>query len=315
MPFFSRQHKTPLGIYVHIPFCKSKCEYCDFYSLGGGRDRRTTDDYLQALADHIKETGKLAKNYEVDTVYFGGGTPSFFGAENLEKILDEIHRHFQMSGNAEITLEANPDSVTLAALKRLLRAGFNRISIGVQSDDDQMLQKLGRPHNFQQAKQAMQLARRSLGIQYGSMRYDAYFEEFSDVLFSYQFVRNETILTPGIMEWLYEHSAGIISVVVSLVHDAQEIAILSGKECLNLETLNMAYQQRLSLLHGYIEPAITKKPQTTTTKQNAPATQASANTAIENENIISQLVTKAKNQQIDLMPMLKDYMPIVEVSI
>lgn len=174
---------------------------------------------------------------------------------------------------------------------------------------------VGTPESALFFEQAMQLARRSLGIQYGSMGYDAYFEEFCAVLFSYQFVRNETILTPGIMEWLYEHSAGIISVVVSLVHDAQEIAILSGKESLNLETLNMAYQQRLSLLHGYIEPTITKKPQTTTTKRNAPATKASANTAIENENIISQLVTLAKNQQLDLLPMLKDYMPIVEVSI
>ena len=162
---------------------------------------------------------------------------------------------------------------------------------------------VGTPESALFFEQAMQLARRSLGIQYGSMGYDAYFEEFCDVLFSYQFVRNETILTPGIMEWLYEHSAGIISVVVSLVHDAQEIAILSGKESLNLETLNMAYQQRLSLLHGYIEPAIIKKPQTTTTKQNAPATKASANTVIENENIISQLVTMAKNQQLDLLPM------------
>ncbi len=174
---------------------------------------------------------------------------------------------------------------------------------------------VGTPESALFFEQAMQLARRSLGIQYGSMGYDAYFEEFCDILFSYQYVRNGTILTSGIMEWLYEHSAGIISVVVSLVHDAQEIAILSGKESLNLETLNIAYQQRLSLLHGYIEPAITKKPQTTTTKQNAPATKASANTAIENENIISQLVTLAKNQQLDLLPMLKDYMPIVEVSI
>lgn len=174
---------------------------------------------------------------------------------------------------------------------------------------------VGTPESALFFEQAMQLARRSLGIQYGNMVYDAFFEDFCDVLFSYQYVRNETILTPGIMEWLYEHSAGIISVVVSLVHDAQEIAILSGKESLNLETLNMAYQQRLSLLHGYIEPAITKKPQTTITKQNAPATRASANTAIENENIISQLVTMAKNQQLDLLPMLKDYMSIVEVSI
>ena len=128
-----------LGIYVHIPVCKSKCEYCDFYSLGGSRDRRVTDDYLQALADHIKESGRLTPEHVVDTIYFGGGTPSFFGAENLEKILDEIQRRFRLDPDPEITLEANPDSVTKASLKKLLRAGFNRISIGVQSDDDEML--------------------------------------------------------------------------------------------------------------------------------------------------------------------------------
>lgn len=176
MAFFLTKSKTEekrLGIYIHIPFCKSKCEYCDFYSIGGSRDRRVTDDYLQALADHIREAGRLAPEYLVDTVYFGGGTPSFFGAENLEKILDEIHKSFRLSVEAEITLEANPDSVTLQAMKKLVRAGFNRISIGVQSDDDEMLKKLGRPHNFHQAKQAVTLARQagfgniSLDLMYG----------------------------------------------------------------------------------------------------------------------------------------------------
>ena len=162
-----------LGIYVHIPFCKSKCEYCDFYSLGGSRDPRVIDRYLQALADHIKESGRLAPDYLVDTVYFGGGTPSFFGADNLEKILDEIRRNFRLSVEAEITLEANPDSVNQQMLRKLVRVGFNRISIGVQSDDDEMLKKLGRPHNFYQAKQAMQMARKagfgniSLDLMYG----------------------------------------------------------------------------------------------------------------------------------------------------
>lgn len=151
----------PLGIYVHIPFCKSKCEYCDFYSLGGSRDRRTTDQYLQALADHIRETGRLAPDYTVDTVYFGGGTPSFFGAENLEKILDELQKRFHFGADPEITLEANPDSVTPQGLKRLVRAGFNRISIGVQSDLDEQLKALGRPHNYKQAQQAVSLARRA----------------------------------------------------------------------------------------------------------------------------------------------------------
>ena len=169
----SKTEEKRLGIYIHIPFCKSKCEYCDFFSIGGSRDRRVTDDYLQALADHIREAGRLAPEYLVDTVYFGGGTPSFFGAENLEKILDEIHKSFRLSVEAEITLEANPDSVTLQAMKKLVRAGFNRISIGVQSDDDEMLKKLGRPHNFHQAKQALTLARQagfgniSLDLMYG----------------------------------------------------------------------------------------------------------------------------------------------------
>ncbi len=162
-----------LGIYIHIPFCRSKCEYCDFYSLGGSWERRVTDDYLQALADHIRETGKLAPNYVVDTIYFGGGTPSYFGAENLEKILDEIHRAFRFAPEIEITLEANPDSVSLKSMRKLIRAGFNRISIGVQSDDDAMLKKLGRPHTFQQAKVAMDMARKagftniSLDLMYG----------------------------------------------------------------------------------------------------------------------------------------------------
>lgn len=149
----------PLGIYVHIPFCKSKCEYCDFYSLGGSRDRRTTDQYLQALADHIRETGRLAPDYTVDTVYFGGGTPSFFGAENLEKILDELQKRFHFGADPEITLEANPDSVTPQGLKRLVCAGFNRISIGVQSDQDDMLKRLGRPHTYEQARMAVVRAR------------------------------------------------------------------------------------------------------------------------------------------------------------
>ncbi len=176
MAFLLTKHAVQpkkLGVYVHIPFCKSKCEYCDFYSLGGSRDRRTTDAYLQALADHIRESGKLAPEHEVDTVYFGGGTPSFFGAGGLNQILDEILHRFRMAPDPEITFEANPDSVTPADLRRLLRGGFNRISIGVQSDDDEMLRRLGRPHTYEQARQAVLRAREagfanlSLDLMYG----------------------------------------------------------------------------------------------------------------------------------------------------
>ncbi|MBE6927820.1 MAG: radical SAM family heme chaperone HemW [Ruminococcaceae bacterium] len=173
--FLSRRDSEEklLGIYIHIPFCRSKCEYCDFYSVGGSWERRLTDDYLQALADHIRETGLLTPDYTVDTIYFGGGTPSYFGADNLCRIMDELHRSFRFAHAMEVTLEANPDSVDAKSLRKLVRAGFNRISIGVQSDDDAMLKKLGRPHTFHQAKQAMEMARKagfaniSLDLMYG----------------------------------------------------------------------------------------------------------------------------------------------------
>ena len=153
------QQLRPLGIYIHIPFCRSKCEYCDFYSLPGAKNKKLIEDYTQALLLHIREAAQRAAEYEVDTVYFGGGTPSFFGDDGLRRLLGEIDRRFILRRDAEITLEANPDSVTYAALHRLRRAGFNRISIGVQSDRDEQLKALGRPHTFAQAKQAMEAAR------------------------------------------------------------------------------------------------------------------------------------------------------------
>ena len=154
------QGKT-LGIYVHVPFCRSKCEYCDFYSLSGGRNAGAMDRYLRAVTAHIRETAELAPQHEVDTIYFGGGTPSFFGADGLIRILDEIVRRFHMAKTPEITFEANPDSAPFASLGRLSRAGFTRVSIGVQSDSDEMLRKLARPHDWKQAVAAVENARRA----------------------------------------------------------------------------------------------------------------------------------------------------------
>ena len=164
MPFTAspiEPKRKSLGIYVHVPFCRSKCEYCDFYSLGGARNAELMDRYMDAVIAHIRESAPCAPGYEVDTVYFGGGTPSFFGASGLSRIFGEIDRRFNVSRDAEVTLEANPDSVTLPMLMHLRRAGFNRISIGVQSDDDVQLKALGRPHNYKQAQQAVSLARRA----------------------------------------------------------------------------------------------------------------------------------------------------------
>ena len=172
MALVSRKNKTPLGIYIHVPFCRSKCQYCDFYSLTT-KDSKLMDSYLEAICAHIKEAGPLAPNHLVDTVYFGGGTPSLFGAEGMSAILSMLRKSFDVSDSAEITFEANPDSVTDRLLRRLRSEGFNRISLGIQSDNDAMLKKLGRPHSYLQAVDAVNRARKlgfrniSVDLMYG----------------------------------------------------------------------------------------------------------------------------------------------------
>lgn len=161
MSIFSKQgQKKPLGIYVHVPFCRSKCTYCDFYSLTDKKDK-LLDGYLDAVCDHIREAGPQTPGHRVDTVYFGGGTPSFFGAEGMAVILSTIRRNFEVAPNAEITFEANPDSVSPRLLRKLRSEGFNRVSLGVQSDDDEILEKLGRPHTYDQAVSAVERIRKA----------------------------------------------------------------------------------------------------------------------------------------------------------
>ena len=160
MPFLGRNNKTPLGIYVHVPFCRSKCQYCDFYSLTT-KDDALMDQYMAAVCTHIREAGLLAPGYVVDTVYFGGGTPTFFGAEGMASILNTIRKSFSVAPSAEITFEANPDSVSDKLLRRLRSEGFNRVSLGIQCDNDEILKKLGRPHNYAQAVNAVQRIRKA----------------------------------------------------------------------------------------------------------------------------------------------------------
>ena len=168
----TNKNKTPLGIYIHIPFCKSKCEYCDFYSLGGNHEEHYAA-YAEAVCRHIRETGPLAPKHRVDTIYFGGGTPSYFGAEGLATILTAVRKYFDVAPDAEITFEANPDSVTDQLLRRLRAEGFNRVSLGIQSDNDQTLAALGRPHDYAQAVDAFQRIRKagfdniSIDLMYG----------------------------------------------------------------------------------------------------------------------------------------------------
>ena len=150
--------ERPLGLYLHIPFCKSKCAYCDFYSLPHSEEKM--DAYTAALLRHLEEVAPRCTGHTVDTVYFGGGTPSYLGEKRLTRLLKTVKKRFHVSPQAEITLEANPDSAgDWKALRNLQRAGFNRLSLGVQAADDDLLRRIGRIHTWEQVLEAVAAAR------------------------------------------------------------------------------------------------------------------------------------------------------------
>ena len=155
-----QKEKAPLGLYIHIPFCRQKCAYCDFYSLP--RSEEKMDAYTAALLRHIEEVAPRTAAHRVDTVYFGGGTPSYLGPDRLTKLLRTLRKRCPVARDAEITLEANPDSACdVKALRALRRAGFNRISLGVQSADDGLLRAIGRIHTFAQVQEAVAAVRKA----------------------------------------------------------------------------------------------------------------------------------------------------------
>lgn len=146
-----------LGVYIHIPFCASKCGYCDFYSLAGCDN--LMEKYHRALIAHMEESAPGIRSYEVDSVYFGGGTPSYYGAERLMELFNVLKLNGNVRLDAEVTVECNPDSMTRDELKLLRQEGVNRLSMGIQAADNDLLKIIGRRHNFKQAKDAFQLAR------------------------------------------------------------------------------------------------------------------------------------------------------------
>ena len=152
-PTPAKQERLSLGLYIHVPFCRQKCAYCDFYSLPGAEARM--DDYVRAVAAQLKEVAPRAALHTVDTVYFGGGTPSYLGIKRLKTLLAAVDKHYALARDAEITLEANPDSaMDWKELRALRRAGFNRISLGMQSAVDEELRAVGRIHTFSQVEAA-----------------------------------------------------------------------------------------------------------------------------------------------------------------
>ena len=144
------------GIYLHIPFCKGKCAYCDFYSVATSKYQ---DDFVKALGKEIQLQKDYLQNESIQTIYFGGGTPSLLRADQLDYLLSEIRQNFKVEESNEITLEANPDDLTEDYLKAIRQIGFNRLSIGVQSFNEQDLKRMKRKHTVNQAIASIKYAK------------------------------------------------------------------------------------------------------------------------------------------------------------
>lgn len=148
-----------VGIYIHIPFCKQKCKYCDFTSFSCMEDKY--DEYFKYLQQEISEKSEELSNekIEIDTIYIGGGTPSIVPAEYIESIIKLLSVKFKVSKNAEITIEANPGTVNKEKLEKYINVGINRISIGLQSTNDNLLKMLGRIHTYNEFEKVFDEAR------------------------------------------------------------------------------------------------------------------------------------------------------------
>jgi oxygen-independent coproporphyrinogen-3 oxidase len=146
------------GIYIHIPFCSQRCSYCNFFSVVS---INLLNEVIDAIIKEFSIRKDYLKNEPVQTIYFGGGTPSLLTIQQIEKLLNTIYKNFPVEKNAEITFEANPDDLTEKYLSDLKKTGINRLSIGIQSFDDNKLKILNRRHNAFQAVEAVRVAQRS----------------------------------------------------------------------------------------------------------------------------------------------------------
>jgi len=145
------------GLYLHIPFCRKACHYCDFHF---STSRASKSEFCKALALEIVLQKDYLKGMSVDTIYFGGGTPSLLHFDEIENILSSINENYLVSSNVEITMEANPDDLTAEKLIELNSLGINRLSIGIQTFDENILKFLNRSHTSQMARSSIQLARK-----------------------------------------------------------------------------------------------------------------------------------------------------------
>lgn len=152
--------KKELEIYIHIPFCVKKCAYCDF--LSNTQDEKTIEQYVSSLLEEIRAHAskqKLVSDYEVTTIFLGGGTPSVLETNQIQRIFEILNTCFKISQDAEITIEANPGTVTVEKLEAYKQCGINRISFGLQSTNNEELKLLGRIHTNEEFLESYQLAR------------------------------------------------------------------------------------------------------------------------------------------------------------
>lgn len=149
--------KKELELYLHIPFCIRKCQYCDF--LSGPADEASQKRYVDALCRELEGAQEMAKDYAVTSIYFGGGTPSLLPGEWMEQVMETITKGYQICRDAEISMEANPGTLTAENLFRYRQAGINRISLGCQSADDRELKLLGRIHTWEEFLESYQMVR------------------------------------------------------------------------------------------------------------------------------------------------------------
>ena len=140
--------KKEMQLYIHIPFCVRKCAYCDFLSFAA--DERTQAAYVKAMIKELEFYGEKCKERTVSTIFIGGGTPSWLDEKQMTSVMEAVYRCFTVAENAEITLECNPGTVTDAKFAAYKNAGINRLSIGLQSANDEELQTLGRIHTYEQ---------------------------------------------------------------------------------------------------------------------------------------------------------------------
>ena len=155
----NQMEKRKLSLYIHIPFCVRKCNYCDFLSFSASEEEK--EHYVQALCEEIESFSALENGRVclVQTIFFGGGTPSVLNVSQIEQIMDSVQKTFTIDSNAEITIEMNPGTVTREKLETYRKIGINRLSIGLQTTNDKRLKVLGRIHTFEQFLQNYQMAR------------------------------------------------------------------------------------------------------------------------------------------------------------